>query len=351
MKPVHSALLIIGGLSVYLTGGMVFRDTAPEQISKSMAQSTFAVRAETMTAQPFSRIVTLRGRTAALRAVELKAELEGPVIRTPVEPGSFVKAGTLLCELEKSARTARLSEAEAQLMQRQLEFEAAQSLFDKNVRTSSQLAAARASLKAASANVAQQKRNLEAASIQAPFDGFVDRRPADVGSFLQKGQICAVLVQRDPMIAVAEISQDYVNLVPVDSTATLSIAGVGETTGSLRHIAAIANDQTRAFRLEVSVANPDGIIRDGQTSIINLSLGSVNAHLIPASALILGPEGNLGIRAVNERNIVEFHSVDVLEDTTDGIWVGGLPDKVDLITVGQAFVARGEKVRPVRDSR
>jgi multidrug efflux system membrane fusion protein len=42
--------------------------------------------------------------------------------------------------------------------------------------------------------------------------------------------------------------------------------------------------------------------------------------------------------------LADFQPVGVLRDTTDGIWVTGLEDNVDVIVVGQEFVTDGVAV-------
>ena len=41
-----------------------------------------------------------------------------------------------------------------------------------------------------------------------------------------------------------------------------------------------------------------------------------------------------------------FIAVDLLRDEADGIWVGGLPQEVNVIVVGQDFVTSGVAVAP-----
>ena len=50
------------------------------------------------------------------------------------------------------------------------------------------------------------------------------------------------------------------------------------------------------------------------------------------------------MKAVNKENIVIFYPTISVKDTIDGIWVSGLPDKVNLIVTGQEYVAVGESV-------
>jgi len=41
---------------------------------------------------------------------------------------------------------------------------------------------------------------------------------------------------------------------------------------------------------------------------------------------------------------VAFHPVKLVDDKSDGIWVTGLPDEADIISVGQEYVREGELV-------
>jgi multidrug efflux system membrane fusion protein len=67
---------------------------------------------------------------------------------------------------------------------------------------------------------------------------------------------------------------------------------------------------------------------------------------MPASALTLDNDGNIGVRVVGEGDIARFLPVGILRDTIDGIWVTGLPETVDVIVVGQEYVTDGVPVIP-----
>jgi len=50
---------------------------------------------------------------------------------------------------------------------------------------------------------------------------------------------------------------------------------------------------------------------------------------------------------VNNDDRVEFYSVTVVAEDEDGVWVSGLPNTSNIITVGQELVINGERVDPV----
>ncbi|MFN6940498.1 MAG: hypothetical protein ACK4OG_00695, partial [Parvibaculum sp.] len=44
---------------------------------------------------------------------------------------------------------------------------------------------------------------------------------------------------------------------------------------------------------------------------------------------------------------VAFQPVQLIDDTPEGLWVAGLPDKVTIITVGQDYVIEGQQVEAI----
>ena len=55
----------------------------------------------------------------------------------------------------------------------------------------------------------------------------------------------------------------------------------------------------------------------------------------------------MGLRTLDAANRVEFTEVNIIEDAAEGIWITGLPDTANLITVGQEYVTIGQLVEPV----
>ena len=55
----------------------------------------------------------------------------------------------------------------------------------------------------------------------------------------------------------------------------------------------------------------------------------------------------VGVKSVDASNKVQFHPVELVADTPQGMWLGGLPDQLTLITTGQEYVKVGQTVDPV----
>ena len=59
----------------------------------------------------------------------------------------------------------------------------------------------------------------------------------------------------------------------------------------------------------------------------------------------MADEGQVGVRIVDSRQRVRFMTVVVVGESPAGIYVKGLPEQVDLITVGHEEVFEGQVVR------
>jgi multidrug efflux system membrane fusion protein len=149
------------------------------------------------------------------------------------------------------------------------------------------------------------------------------------------------------MIAIGEVSELNIADISLGMPAKVTLV-TGETlNGKVRYISPTANPDTKTFRIEVELPNPDGEARDGVTAVTELELEAEKAHKISPAILTLNDAGQVGIRAVDENNKTVFYPVKVLGGEQDGMWVGGLPDEVVAITVGQEYVSDGELVQPV----
>jgi multidrug efflux system membrane fusion protein len=96
----------------------------------------------------------------------------------------------------------------------------------------------------------------------------------------------------------------------------------------------------------IEVANADGAIPAGISAQLRIPTGKQTAHFVSPAILSLDTDGTLGIKTVNADNVVEFNRIGIVRAQTDGIWVSGLPDKTQIISIGQGFVNDGETVDP-----
>jgi multidrug efflux system membrane fusion protein len=316
----------------------------------SLSEVVPQVRVRAQTAVPHATAVILRGRTEALRKVQARSETHGRVIEHSLRRGARVAAGDPLVQLAPEDRPARLAEAKALLEQRRMEYKAAQSLSEKGFRADTQLAASEAELQSAKAAVERAQIELDNTVIRAPFDGIVEDRLVDLGDFLEMGDAVAQLVDLDPILVIAQVSERDIWQLTVGGTGEARLMTGERIAGRIRHIAKVADPVTRTFRVEVEVANPDGALRDGVTAEVVLPGPEVLAHRVSPAVLSLSTAGTIGVKLVDPDGRVRFYPVEIVEQGAEGLWLRGLPEEITLITVGQEFVQDGQRVRTVDET-
>jgi len=310
----------------------------------------FAVRVQTQTATTRPRVITVRGHTEASRIVIVRAETPGTIETIRVNKGDRVTQGQIIATLELGDRPSRLAEIEALLAQRQLEYDIARALAAQGQQPVTRVAAARTAFESAAGNLARLQLDIEKAEIRAPFDGVIEERQVQIGDFISPGSPAATLVDEDPFLVVGHVSEADIDKIQLGFPGTAQLLNGTKVEGTVRFIATIADSQTRTFRVELQVPNPDRTLRAGATADFSIPVGTVAAHLVSPAVLVLDDAGNLGIKLMN-LGIVEQVSVTVLSSGNDGVWLLGLPENANIITVGQQFVKAGQTVNTVEADR
>jgi multidrug efflux system membrane fusion protein len=246
-------------------------------------------------------------------------------------------------------RAARLEEAEALIIQTQLQYEAAERLRGQQFVSEAQIAEAKARLVGAEAEKQTILDDIDYTTIEAPFDGVLQERTVEIGDYVQSGDTVAFIVDTDPMIVVGEVNEREVHSLGIGNSGSARLVDGTTVDGTIRYLAPVADESTRTFRVELAVPNPEGNLRAGITAELKLSAEEITAHTLSASALALADDGTVGVKAVDEQNRVHFHPVEIVSTSPDGILVTGLHREVGIISLGQGFVIEGQLVEAVSD--
>lgn len=348
-KSYRTAGIIIVGIAILLVSGVFFpsEDNEASTPTERQARTLMAVSVINTNLEPYTKDIILRGQTQALRTVDLKSQIKSRIVDLPVEKGTRVKMGDVICRMDIEDREANHAETLAVVKQRELEFKASAELFAKGHRSETQHSAAQAAIDAAKAREKRARINLENAELTAPFDGIINERPIEIGDYMKEGDVCAVIMEEDPFLVVADISENDINQINVGDTARAKMQNGQEVTGKIRFISSIADTSTRTFRVELEVANPDYKILDGITAELVIQANKVMAQRISPASLVLDDRGLVGVRTVDADNKVHFYEVEIMGNHENGVWVSGLDNNVQIIVKGHEFVKAGESVTPV----
>ena len=277
-----SLAIFIIALLALLSGQ--FEDEVERKVIK---KELFAVKTIESFASLYQPLIKLKSTTISETRVDVKAKTSGEVVKIGSRQGDYVIKDSVLCSL----------------------------------------------------GIVELNRT----EVKAPFSGYLETivKP---GNFLERGQVCATIIQLDPITFVAEVPESDINKVSEGQEVILNLITGESILGNLSFVSKSASNLTRTFKVESEIKNKKGIIRDGITSEMIIKTSKIYAHKISPSILILNDKGILGIKVIENEDTVKFIPIDILEDSEDGIWVTGVPDKIQLIIQGQGFVENNQKV-------
>lgn len=345
------AIIIVVVAIFWILSGVVGGDSSVPfeqvEVQQSKTDDLIEVRVQNLSAQVMDDEVEVTGRTQASRHVILRAETEGQVASLHVRKGDIVKKGQVLARLEVRDRAAHLEEARQLLKQREIQFNASKELAEKGFNSRVRLAEKEAELQSARAGLKQAQEELSNIIIKAPFEGVVNDQMIEVGDYVSKGNESFEIVDLSPIEISGFLTEKQIGILSEGDTASAVLLDGRVVEGVITFMAAAADRETRTFKMEMTVLNDNLSIKEGLTVKILLPFREAKAYKISPSILSLTDDGVVGIKVVNDNNIVEFKPVRLLKDTPDYLWVGGLPDNIQVITVGQEFVISGQTIKPI----
>jgi multidrug efflux system membrane fusion protein len=355
-QPAWIALIIFIALCLWVASGMLeAQDESNSQSnsqnspgkSKSAAPPLVKVTVEHIIADEVTREISLYGRTEPDRIATLRSEVKGLVTEVHVQEGERVTKGQKIISLEKSDYESRLQSAKATLKQREVELKGAQSLKDQGFQSQTALAQATASLEMAKADMVSYELAVSRTQITAPFEGIINERFIEVGDFLKDGDKVAMLVDLDPLVITANVTEVNVQGLKSHQKATGRMVSGELLQGKIRYISSISELGTNTFKIEVEVPNPDYSQMAGMSTELALPLETTWAMRISPAVMTLDEQGNLGVKIVVDEH-VKFVPIDIVKSDSQGVWLSGMGPQADIITLGHGFVRDGDKVEVAR---
>ena len=169
---------------------------------------------------------TVKPRTETI----LSAEVSGTItsISPKFIPGGVFRKNEVLMRVDPTNYEVAVSQAQALVKQRQIEFDGAEKLRSQGYRAEAELASAAAALATAEAELVRSRRNLERTYIRVPYAGIVRAKETDLGQFVNPGTRLGVVFATD--YAEVRLPLTDLDLAFVDLPDALEITDSGGST-------------------------------------------------------------------------------------------------------------------------
>jgi len=329
---------------------------------------------------PVAVISDLPGRTSAYLVAQVRARVDGIVLRREFTEGSNVKAGQRLYKIDPAPYIAQLNSAKATLAKAQANLATQTALaarykvlvaanavskqdYDNAVAAQGQ---AQADVDSGKAAVATAQINLGYTDVVSPISGQVGISQVTPGAFVQASQatLMSTVQQLDPMyVDLTQSSLDGLKLRREIQEGRLKATGPnaatvqlvledGQTykeTGKLQFSDVTVDQTTGSVTVRALFPNPHHVLLPGMFVRARIQEGvNQNAFLVPQIAVQHDQKGQATVLVVDKNNKVAIQSIQTA-GTQGQDWVvqSGLNAGERVIVQGVDKVHPGASVKPV----
>jgi len=286
------------------------------------------------------------------RHIELRTLEGGYLQEVAVKEGQQVARGQVMFRILPLVYQAELQRATAEAQAARLEYQNTAKLAESNVVSATELALSKAKLEKAKAEVNLAQAHLNFTEIKAPFDGIMDRLHVREGSLLEEGELLTTLSDNSLMWVYFNVPEaeylDYAQHAGKDGEVRLDLLMANNELfahpGEMATIEAEFNNATGTIPFRADFANPEGLLRHGQTGNILMKTPVPDALLIPQKATFEILDHNY-VFVIDEHGVVKQRRIRVAEELEDLFAVEeGLTESDTILLEGLRQVRDGEEV-------
>jgi RND family efflux transporter MFP subunit len=312
---------------------------APARGNAPSAQPTKAPAAALATEEVALREVTeyyaADAVIEAVRAATVSAQIAGQVTQFYVDAGDRVKRGQLLARIDTretdaqvAAGRANVALAEAQLAQAKINFERMQKLLRENFvsqaaldKAEADLKSAQAALDAARAGATQAATARSFAEVRAPIDGVVTRRLLELGELAAPGRGVVELHDPKQLRAVGAVPQFVLPQVAARNvkSASVRLPTLDKTVEARLTLLPAADPRLLSTQVRAELPpDPAAGVMPGTVAKILIPLGTAKKLTMPAAAVVR--RGELAATyVVGADGVPQLRQVRVGETLADGL--------------------------------
>jgi membrane fusion protein, multidrug efflux system len=253
----------------------------------------------------FNHYLEIQGSVDTKENILVQPEFSGTLTSLNVTAGQRVTKGQILARVDDGGMSQQLANAQNQYALAKTTYERQKNLWDKKIGSEIQYLQAQTQMVSAQKGVEQIKAQLAKTVIRAPFTGTID----DV--FVEKGQVVSPsaqglmrIVNLGNMFVSTSVPETYIGKLKTGDQVDVYLTSLGKTyKGKVRQIGNFINPNNRSFGIEVSVPNPDNMLRPNQVAKLKIiDYVSKDAIVVPTNIIQEDGTGNKFIYTVSDSN-------------------------------------------------
>jgi len=318
-------------------------DTAVKTLGKSTLISVAEVKKTA-----FTNYIDVMGKVDADKNANLSANVPGMVTRVFVTPGTNVREGQVLAEIDNSAMAAGLEELKQQMRFATDLYEKQKSLWDQKIGSEVQFLSAKNNKEALEKKLTTLNEQLDLYRIRAPFNGVIDEVFIKVGQVAAPGFPAIRLVNFSGLKVTANLAETYLSKVKAGNSVRIEFPDLKTFTNStVKYVAGVVDPMTRSIKVEATVSNLAGL-KPNMIAVLKITdYSNSSAVVVPVNTVQTNEEGSFVLVAVKENGkTVARKKAVVVGATYNGMTEvkSGLIEGDQLITTGFQELNDGDQI-------
>jgi len=240
----------------------------------------------------FNHYLEIQGDVDTKENILIQPEFSGTLTSLNVKAGQRVSKGQILGRIDDAGMGQQLASLENQYALAKTSFERQKNLWAKKIGSEIQFLQAQTQMISAQKGVAQMRAQLAKTIIKAPFSGTIDE------VFVEKGQVVAPsqqglmrIVNLGNMYVSTTVPESYIGKLKVGTEVDVFLKSLGKTyKGKVRQVGNFINPSNRSFGIEVSVPNPENLLRPNQVANLKI-MDYSNKNTIVAPTNVVQEDG------------------------------------------------------------
>jgi membrane fusion protein (multidrug efflux system) len=288
-------MLVVAAAIIGALGYVKLRQVQAAVKSHAFTPPPEAITTVTAKEEVWPATVSVVGTMAAVHGVTVSADLPGTIDKIKFDSGKFVQAGDVLVELDTRQERAQLAAMEAQRDLAKLNYARQQQLVTEGVISRMDYDKAIADQKQTEANTAEIRATIDRKTIRAPFSGVLGIRQANLGQYLAAGNPIVTLQSSDPIYVNFNVPQQTIGHLQVGQSVRVTSDDLPgkEFPARVNAIDSLVDPSTRNIQVQATLANPQGRLRPGMFTQVELGVGVKRTVFpLPASAISYAPFGD-----------------------------------------------------------
>ena len=300
----------------------------------------------------FNHYLEIQGNVDTKENILIQPEFSGTLTSLNVKAGQRVAKGQILGRVDDAGMSQQLASIENQYALAKTTFERQKNLWDKKIGSEIQYLQAQTQMISAQKSVAQMRAQVSKTLIRAPFSGTIDE------VFVERGQVVSPnpqglmrIVNLSNMYVSTTVPETYIGKLKAGTIVDVYLTSLGKTyKGKVRQVGSYINPSNRSFGIEVSVPNPDNLLRPNQVAKLKIiDYTAKNALVVPTNVVQEDGEKNKFVYVatnVNGKKAVAKKVIVTVGKSSDNVTeiLSGLSANDVVVTEGVNTISDGMKL-------